>query len=279
MRRTLHVSFLALSVAWLAFFPGAGEVGCQDCADCPPGEGAPADTLPFTVTAEALDLTCYPARIASDEGHWSFLLRGRATLDLVDAHLHTSVGDFAAAGIRYPTPNGAVVDIEYPELVDTMVDLVLEGPDAELARLPIHVFGPVDIPDEDRQSGIVRLQLEEGTILYPLHVGPGSSLVEYRTLAEVTGDEGFLGALRDLGIDRLRKVMSRFAEGDTVQWDPKNYRELHYGAKHLRMYLVYLDPSQSEEAYRQVLRGFPHVEAAFLNEVRAAAIRRKTGGR
>jgi len=279
MRRIRQVSITILGLAWLVFVAAAPRAACEDCADCPPGEGAAADTLPLTATVASIDLTCYPARIATNEGHWSFLLRGRATLDLVGAYLHTSGGNFAAGEIRYPTPNSAILDFEYPELVGSMVELVLEGPDAELARLPIYVSGPIDIPPEDRQTGIVRLQLEEGTILYPLHVGPGGDRVEYRTLDEVSGSQEFLGALRDLGIDRLRKVMSRFAEGDTVQWDETNYRELHYGATHLRSYLVYLEPSQSEEAYRQILRGFPHVEAAFLNEVREAAIRRKTGGR
>ncbi len=220
------------------------------------------------VSVENMDLACHPATFFAREGNWTFLLRGDDALLVESVRFVAEDVERDADRLTYPTPTAVLVDVTYPELkLGTKASLVLLGSEGELARVSVKVVPGAVLPSERRQRGLVRLQLQQGVFAYPLHGfrGRRSGVVD-RWLVEVGGDEDFHRLLQDLAVEKVRKVLSRYAEDDSIYWDARHLRMEHYMGTHLRQYLVYLDEARSEAAYREILRGFPQVEAAFINE-------------
>jgi len=236
-----------------------------DCPDCPIMT-VPGDSLPLFVESKELGLVCHPARIAADEGRWTFLLRGPGGVGINGAALEIAGTEHKAIRIEAPTPNAVLVDFLLPVLTPgDQAQLILRAGRREIGRIPISVSGPASVPPGARQPHFVRLQMRENVFLYPLHSSGGYTAQDGRRLAEIGGDRHFHELLADMGIEWIRKIMSNIDEADSVQWDPRNHRELVYGGSQLRMYLVYLDPERSEEAFREIFRAFPQVEQAFVN--------------
>lgn len=226
----------------------------------PPAAEAPLRCL----KAPGIDLTCYPARLLGVERRWTFLLRGRGALEIEGAVLEIDGAPNPAARIAYPTPNATVVDFTFaPHPADGSAQLILLGasPEKEIARFTIAIQAWPEPAPERRQSGLVRLQLKPWTLLYPLH---GTELKD-RALVDITGDPQFLGVLQDLGIERLRKAVSRYAEDDSLHWNPQYQREDELGGDVLRTYLLITDPQRSEVAIKEIMLAFPQVEKAFVN--------------
>jgi len=271
----------ALAVAgWGAladdFASPAGARQETACPYCPAIQFAPPDPLPLYVHSPSLDLVCQPARIACDEGAWTFFLRGPGILDVTGARLEAGGARVTATRLDWPTPLGLLIDFTLPALNEGgRAQLVLLGSGKELGRLPIAIAGPASVPPGQRQPDFVRLQLRDWTLFYPLHA---SGQVEYRKLEEIGGDESFRAAMREMGVRGVRKILSSVVEGDTVQWDERNHRENVYGSAQLRMYLAYLDPTRSQEAYREIFRAFSQVEEAWVNEDMELRRRKKYGG-
>ena len=215
-------------------------------------------------------LACYPAQISSSEGQWTFLLRGAEAYAIEQARLILP-DDVLAGELSYPTPQAALVELSYRRLpIGAAATLEVRMQDGRPARFEIPVVMGAAVPPDRRQPDRVRLQLAPWTLIYPLHgFGRGSS-VEGRTVAELAGDEEFLELLRDLGVPRVRKVLSTYAEDDSVHWDESKKREILYGGKHLRQYLVFIPEGQSELAHREIFMAFPQVEEAFINENRSS---------
>jgi len=281
---------LGLVLCWAVAAPGqeagqkAGQQagldsGCGDHSADSSKATAVTDPVPLFIEAKELGLTCYPARIAADEGRWTFFLRGRGIIDLASAKLKVAGAEYAAVRIDFPTPTGVLIDFVLPPLVPgSKAELILLSAQAEKGRLPIHISGPAEVPVGHRQPNFVRLQLRDGTLLYPTHAGGGYRAEDGRRLVEIGGDEEFRAVLRDMGIEWIRKIMSNLVEGDTVKWDERNHREIVYGSEQLRMYLAYLDPQRSEEAFREIFRSFPQVERVWVNDDMETRIRKKRGG-
>jgi hypothetical protein len=252
MKRVLRVGlgvglFLAASV---------GALGAQ------PPAAAPA---PRFLTAPGMDLTCYPARLLAEEGRWTFLLRGHATLGIEGAALELKGVRTPAERILYPTPNAAVIDVKYARASDLgTATLILFGQtkEKEIARFTIRVDSWPEPPTERRQIGLVRLQLKPWTLLYPLH----DSEVKERTLPELAGDAQFLTVLQDLGITAVRKAIARYAEDDSLHWNPQFQREDALGGDVLRTYLLVVDRGHSEVAVKEIMLAFPQVQKAFVNQ-------------
>jgi hypothetical protein len=224
----------------------------------------PAAPAPRFLTAPGLDLTCYPGRMLAEEGRWTFLLRGRATLDVESAALELGGVRTPAERILYPTPNAAVIDVKYtPSSNRGQATLVLYGaPKAkEIARFTISVDSWPEPQVGRRQLGIVRLQLKPWTLLYPLHQGE----VKERTLPELAGDPQFLSLLQDLGVTAVRKAIARYAEDDSLHWNEQFQRQDELGGDVLRTYLLLTDPSHSEVAIKEIMLAFPQVQKAFVN--------------
>jgi hypothetical protein len=231
----------------------------------PAAAAGAADAPPRFLKAEGVDLTCYPARLHASEGRWSFLLRGKGTLAVESAALVIGDARIPATRIAYPTPNAAIVDVQYPQQTPGgSAELVLSGADPvrEVARFRNEVAAWPELPPVRRQRALVRLQLRPWVIFYPLH---GSELKD-RGLAELAGDESFLAVLRDLGLERIRKAISRYAEDDSVHWNETYQREDMLGGDLLRSYLLDIDPQRSELAYKEIVLAFPQVQMAFINE-------------
>ncbi|MFH1143929.1 MAG: hypothetical protein V1774_05235 [Candidatus Eisenbacteria bacterium] len=247
------------------------------CPACPPKTHAPGDSLPLYVASSELGIVCIPARIAYDEGRWTFFLRGKGIIGVTGAQLEVAGARIDASRIDLPTPFGLLIDFLLPPLTPgARARLILIGTQGELGRLPIDISGPAMVPIGHRQPDFVRVQLAEGTLFYPLHQ---TGQVDARSLDEVGGDEEFLALLRDMGIRRIRKTLSNIAEGDSVQWDERNHRELLYGGTQLRSYLIYLNPDRSQEAFREIFRAFRQVEAGWVNEDMATRVQKRQGGK
>jgi hypothetical protein len=238
-------------------------------AQCPePSGGTQRD--PSSMGGErvaGLDLVCFPKELHATEGKWTFFLRGADALDVTGGYLLAGQHRHPHTRLDFPTPRSALIDFTYPALqVGDAVELVLERDGRELGRLPVAVTRGDRVRPDRRQSALVRLQLKPRTLFYPLHGFHGEKGVQDRRLADISGAEGFLTLLQDLGIERLRKVMSRYAEDDSVHWDARFLREVIYHGEHLRQYLVYFDPDRSEAAFKEIFLCFAEVERAFINE-------------
>jgi hypothetical protein len=180
------------------------------------------------------------------------------------AALETGKAPIVAWRLVYPTPNSAVIDFKYDPLPPGQsIQLVLYGSpkSKEIARFPISVESWPEPPVGRRQSGLVRLQLKRWTLLYPLH----GMEIKDRALADLAGDPQFLGVLQDLGIDRVRKAIGRYAEDDSLHWNAQFQREDALGGDVLRTYLLIIDPERSEVAIKEIMLAFPQVEKAFVN--------------
>ena len=245
------------------------------CSYCPPLQFAPGDPVPLYVQSTAMGIVCQPARIACDEGAWTFFLRGPGILSVTAARLKVGSAQFVAARLTMPTPRGLLIDFKLPALAEgAQADLILLNGNKEFGRLPIAISGPASVPVGHRQPDFVRLQLREWTLHYPLQPAGATPL----KLEEIGGDEDLRARMQEMDIRGVRKIMSSIVEGDTVQWDERNHRENVYGAKQLRMYLMYVDPGRSQEAYREIFRAYPQVEQAWVNED-ADLLRRKKYGK
>ncbi len=228
------------------------------------------DARPCSVKAENVDLTCYPGQIWPGEKRWTFFVRGPRAFSIDAAKLYSRGTGVAAMRISAPTPRAVLIDFEYPPIeLGTTVQLSVEAEGKELARFPIAVTAATDVRAEFRQQHLVRLQTRPYMLTYPLHGSMANDPVKDRRLDELTGDREFIGLLKELGIERIRKVIPRYAEGDTVHWNERLAREDILGSKELRQYLIYLDPDRSEAAFKELFKAFPQVEASFINVDRA----------
>jgi hypothetical protein len=253
----------ALIVAGLLGGPTPARAQCPEPKDTTPRD-------PSTIGGEqvpGMDLVCFPSKLHANEGKWTFFLRGPDVLDVTGGYLIAGRRRHSHTRLNFPTPRSALIDFTYPALqVGDTAELVLEQDGRERGRLSIAVTRGDRVRPERRQRALVRLQLQPWTLLYPLHGFSGDRGTTERKLAEIAGAEEFLAVLQDLGIERLRKVMSRYAEDDSVHWDPRFLREVIYNGEHLRQYLVYFDPDRSEAAFKEIFLCFSEVEKAFINE-------------
>jgi hypothetical protein len=226
---------------------------------------SPAGETPARfLKASGIDLVCYPARLLGVEGRWTFLLRGRGTLGVEGAILEVSGVRNPARRIVYPTPNAAVIDFTFaPQSASGSAQLILldQPKGKEIARFAIAVESWPEPATARRQSGLVRLQLKPWTLLYPLH----GTEIKDRALVDITGDPQFLGVLQDLGIEHVRKAVSRYAEDDSLHWNAQYQREDALGGDILRTYLLLTDPQRSEVAIKEIMLAFPQVQKAFVN--------------
>jgi hypothetical protein len=259
MKRTKQIGLACL----LILVTTAAIAGAQ--APPPASAPSPARETPVRfLKASGIDLTCYPAHLLGVEGRWTFLLRGRGTLSVEGAILEVGGVQNPAARIAYPTPNAAVIDFTFtPQAEDGSAQLILldQPKGKEIARFTIAIESWPEPAPGRRQLGLVRLQLKPWTVLYPLH----GTEVKERALADLTGDPQFLGVLQDLGIDRLRKAVSRYAEDDSLHWNPQFQREDALGGDILRTYLLLTDPQRSEVAIKEIMLACPQVQKAFVN--------------
>lgn len=240
----------------------------DDCAPAPRRDSRGSHEGRFVVSTD-VDLTCYPALISSSEGQWTFLLRGAEAYSVEQAQLVVQ-SDVLQAELDYPTPQSVLVELTYRRLpIGATAVLEVRLQDGRTTRLEVPVVMGAAIPPDRRQPDRVRLQLTPWTLLYPLHGFGRGSGVDGRTVAELAGDEEFLSLLRDLGVPLVRKVLSRYAEDDSVHWDKSKKRENLYDGKHLRQYLVFTQEGRSELAHKEIFRAFPQVEDAFINEDRS----------
>ncbi len=266
---SLLISVLLVTAVLIAF----PETGCAQCADCPEpgGTGEPVDPASARyIRPEGVDLVCYPATLQAPEGKWTFFLRGPDAITVERARLVVGDAEYPVKRLATPTPTSALLDFEYPPLkVGEAARLVLTGGGREIAQIPVRVTSGARIPPERRQRHLVRVQLRQWTLLYPLHGFRSSQNVKDRELAEIAGDEEFRRILLDLGIEKIRKVMSRYAEDDSIHWDARIEREIVYRGTQLRQYIMCLDPDRSEAAFREIFLGFDQVEGAFINEDRS----------
>ncbi|MBM3318525.1 MAG: hypothetical protein FJY75_11800 [Candidatus Eisenbacteria bacterium] len=259
----LAAAILVLSLIAAAQDEGAGASSAPAAPDPAALAAGLAGAAGRFVEAAEAGLTCYPARMSSAERRWTFFVRGGRAVQVTGAQLEVGGRSLPAVRVDAPTPHAVLIDFEYePLAAGETAGLVLEGAAGEIARFPISVVPPAEVPPEYRQRHLVRVQTKPWTLDYPLQRG---SATEARRLAEIGGDEQFLALLSELGIERVRKSLPRFAEGDTVQWFAQLNREEVISARYLRQYLVYIDEGRSEDAYKEIFLAFPQVEAAFIN--------------
>jgi len=222
----------------------------------------PGAKEPCQLAAAGVELVCMPARINAEEGRWTFFLRGGAAFEITGAELHAGGESYPTTGQEQPTPAAALLDFEYPPLpIGGQAELIVMQADGELARFEIRIVPPSEAPPQYRQRHRVRLQLEPWTLDYPLHSNSESD----PTVDELGGDESFLALLRELSVERVHKALPRKAEDDSVEWLPRLKREQVTPGRYLRQYLMFIDKARSEDAYKEIFRCLPHVEAAFIN--------------
>lgn len=241
-------------------------------AQCGPGqtEAAPEPQHSHEgVSADGTDLVCYPATLSSSEGNWTFYLRGTQAFLVEHARLECAGQRFKAAKIEYPTPSSALIDVTYPQLTPgDQATLVIDGARGLAAKYSIGVVYPKEIPDDTRQPDRLRLQLQPWTLIYPTGAMVTRDMMEGCQLKDLYGKESFLGLLHDLAITKVRKVISNYAEEDSIHWDEKYHREIVTSGDHLRQYLVFVAPGRSELAFEEIFLAFPEVEGAFVNAQR-----------
>lgn len=262
---------MAGGLAWQAVSPVALAAG--GCPEPAPDEGtslAPGGSR--VLRADGMDLACRPAVIHGHEGQWTFFLYGDDAFGIRGARLVLGEATYAPVAMRRPTPESLLLDFEYAAAaLGTPARLEVVGQDgsAPLARFELTVTPSLEVTPENRQPDLVRVQLEQGALHYLLHGVKGGDPVRERHLEELGGDEDLIDALRALGITRLRKIMPRYAEDDSIHWDPRYLREIHYRGAQLRQYVFFLDQDWSEAAYKEIFLTLPHVEKAFVNEDRS----------
>jgi len=265
MGRTPRVRwFIALIVLGMA----AVEVSRTLAADCGPSSPSPARKDTGEVRAQRagdLELTCFPAKLYALEGRWTFLLSGRDALRVDGAQLELGGTPYPVRRLTHTTPVSVLLDFEYPRAsLGGQAELVLHGGGREIARVPITVARTASVPPERRQDDLVRVQMKPGVILYPLHGFRGDGIMQ-RSIEDLGGDESFRFLLQELQITGLKKILSKYAEDDSVQWDSRYLREEIHPGTQLRQYIFYVDTDRSEAAYREILLAFEAVENAFLN--------------
>jgi len=224
----------------------------------------PAPSPVRFLEAPAAGLTCYPAHLLGSEGRWTFLLRGRGSLGVEGAVLEVGGVRNPATRIIYPTPNAVLLDFTFaPQSENGSAQLILlsSPKEKEITRFSIAVESWPEPSTARRQSGLVRLQLKPWTLLYPLH----GTEAKDRALVDIAGDPQFLSVLQDLGIERVKKAVSRYAEDDSLHWNAQFEREDALGGDVLRTYLLLTDPQRSEVAIKEIMLAFPQVQKAFVN--------------
>jgi hypothetical protein len=271
---------LAMLVVVFAAMLVPGAPGVQPCAaQALPRPVQPPTTPPGALSAEEaarsiksaeVDLTCFPALMSNAEGRWTFFLRGGAAFQIKGARLHVAGQEYPATRIDFPTPNSALVDLEYGPLPPASeAQLVLEGASGELTHFTVAVVPPSVPPAALRQRHLIRVQLRPFALDYPLHSPSPEGAVQFRRVSELGGDPQFLMLLQELGIERVRKALSRYAENDSIHWNATLKREDVIGGPYLRQYLLFLDEARSEDAFKEILLAFPQVEGAFVNSDRS----------
>ena len=240
----------------------------SDCGPTSKDTGESMNAASF-LRADGLDLACCPNTLFAPEGKWTFFLRGRGALSIDGAQLVVDGKRIAARRVTYPTTNSALVDFEYDPLpTEGTAELKLLGEGAEICRFTIPLVEGHPVPPDRRQKYLVRVQLRPGAIEYPLHGFRGRGGVSERHVWELGGDEEFCALLAEMGIEKLRKVMTRYAEDDSIHWDPRHDRELLYAGTQLRQYIFYLGEERSEAAYKEIFLALDDVEGAYINEDR-----------
>jgi len=228
-----------------------------------------ADQPRFLVASDN-DLTCAPSVIHGTEGRWTFLIQGPASISINRAVLVDKGIEYPAVRIETPTPRSAMIDFEFSILNEgDDVDLMLYDGSNEPTQFKIRVVPGHKVKPSERQLGLVRVQLSPWTILYPLHGFRGEGRrVPHREVADLEGDSEFIGSVKAMGIETLRKIMSRYAEDDSMHWDDRFERYNHYRCTQLRSYIFHVDSLRSEAAYKELFLSLPKVEKAFVNEDR-----------
>jgi len=274
MRTMLPRGILLIIACLTAFILPGPEVCAAGCADPEPEEARP-DYPPF-VKSQTRDVTCYPGTIYAPEGKWTFFLRGHDVLEISGAKLMAGGATYPMKRMENPSPNSALIDFEFPELTrGEGAHLVLTRRGTEIERFALYVSSGDRIPPGERQDARVRVQLQAGTILYPLHGFPNDRReIKDRTVPELGGDPEFLAILQEMGVQRVRKVLSRYAEDDSVHWDDRFLRNNFYRGTQLRQYLAHFEPGRSEAAYKEIFLALDQVEDAFINADRS----KRSGG-
>ncbi len=256
-------------LALLVLLVAGGEASRTLAADCGPSVSPPTRKDTGEVRAQKagdLELTCFPAKLYALEGRWTFLLSGRDALRIDGARLELAGDAYAPQRMTQTTPVSVLLDFTYPKVSPGgQANLALLSGGREIARVPIAVALTASVPPERRQDDLVRVQMKPGVVLYPLHGFSGDGIMQ-RSIDDLGGDEAFRFLLHELQITGLKKILSRYAEDDSVQWDSRYLREEIHPGTQLRQYIFYLDADRSEAAYREILLAFDAVEDAFLNQ-------------
>ncbi len=225
---------------------------------------------PRFLTADNVNLICSPAVIHGTEGKWTFLIKGPTSYQITEAVLSGSGSEYPSTRIETPTPGSAMIDFEFPTLDEGQhFELTIRDKTSEMARFTILVTAGHKVKPSDRQKALLRVQLSPWTLLYPLHGFRGEGRrIPHREVDELVGDDDFIAALRAMGVERLRKIMSRYAEDDSMHWDKRFERYNYYRGTQLRSYIFHVDSLRSEAAYKELFLSLPQVEKAFINEDR-----------
>ncbi len=238
-------------------------------ADCGPGAPEAKGKEEGEVRGQQvgdLALACYPAKMLALEGAWTFFLTGRDVLKVDGARLEAGTTRLKPQRLTYSSPTSLLIDFTYANLQPGgKAQLVLLGGRKEIGRVPIAIGAAPTVPMERRQDDLVRVMMKKGVILYPLHGFGGDGVVQ-RSVDDLGGDEAFKDLLRQLEVSGVKKVLSEYAEDDSVRWDDRYFRDKITPGVQLRQYLFYLDPARSEAAYREILLAFDAVEGAYLNQ-------------
>jgi hypothetical protein len=282
MRRPRSMGFGCLVVTALLGTVAAMGMGpmpaAGQCADPPAdtGESQLAGSARILRAAE-LDLSCRPSILHAREGQWTFFLEGSDAFSITRGELVLADRVFAAAAMRRPTPHSLLLDFTYPPVplgAAAALRLYTRGAEHPAVEFELTVTPSLEVEPENRQPDLVRVQFERGAVEYLLHGLGASDPVRERYVDELSGDPELLRTLRAMGIHRLRKVMPRYAEDDSIHWDPRYLRDIVYRGTQLRQYVLFLDEDWSEAAYKEILLGVPRVEKAFVNEDKSKTRRR-----
>ncbi len=269
---------LLLGAGILSPTPALAAGGCGDKAadtgDSQFSGGA------LSVAVEGWDLICRPALIHEREGNWTFYLSGRDILRFTRGELVLGSKRYRARNLETPTPTALLLDFTYePVALGTSAHLELfsGGAGSATVSIPLIVVPGLAVEPENRQPALVRAQIRAGDVQYILHGIRGGDPVKNRHLDEFPCTPELHAALQGIEIERIRKVMPRYAEDDSTQWDGRYLRELHYRGTQLRQYILYLEEGRSEAAYKEIVLGLPGVEKAFVNEDKSKTRGKKKG--
>lgn len=281
MARFLAGCTLATLLASGGILSPAPAMAAGGCGDQPADTGdSQLSGGILSAAVEGWDLVCQPALIHDREGNWTFYLSGSDVLRFTRGDLVLGSRRYTARNLEFPTPRALLLDFTYepvPPESSAHLELFMEGAGSAAVNIPLAVVPGIAVEPESRQRALVRAQIRAGDVEYILHGIRGGDQVKERHLDEFPCTPELEAALRGIAVERIRKVMPRYAEDDSTQWDARYLRELHYRGTQLRQYILYFEEGRSEAAYKEIVLGIPGVEKAFVNEDKSKTRGKKKG--